>query len=280
MTGYRVTALLLLACAAGAQSTAPAPAGKTSNCVDCHTQQHGKLQQAVTDWLGSVHEKAGVGCHDCHGGHATDPQLAHSPGHQFIGRPRLREHPYMCGKCHAEIRDKHVGSVHGANGLPHCVSCHGAHAVSPPDPTQIINEAECSKCHTYDKAATAQEMLKKANGLLAQLETFAGEIDHVPGVLGPLREMQRKLRVDREGIITTFHSFRIGEIQQIGANVDRVLKTMQRLREREEHRHANFARERPVILMLMGFFVLATAFGYVVYHGKHGAKTPEPPAHA
>jgi hypothetical protein len=269
--GRGAAALALAAGLAAAQSTAGPPAAKTS-CVSCHERQQGALLAPVAAWQQSVH--AGVGCEGCHGGDLTDERLAHSPSTGFVGRPRLREYPYMCGKCHADIRDRHIGSVHGANGLPHCVSCHGAHAVQRPDPAAIITEAECSKCHAFEKARTAQEMLGKARALLVELEAFKTGVEHIPGVLAPLQRMQQDLRLDRAGVLSTFHSFRIGDIQQIGSNVDRVMKTVANLREREERRQQNYARERPVVLALMGFIALCAAFGFFVYHGRHPATLP------
>jgi hypothetical protein len=261
-------ALRLAAEAASSQSATGRPAAAPTSCVTCHQRQQGALQAPIGDWQQSVHGKAGIGCEGCHGGDLTDERLAHSPSAGFVGRPRLRDYPYLCGKCHAEIRDRHIGSVHGANGLPHCVSCHGAHAVQHPDPATIITEAECSKCHVFAKARTAQEMLAKARSLLVELEAFKERVEHIPGVVGPLERMQQDLRLDRAGVLSTFHSFRIGDIQQIGSNADRVMKTVANLREREERRLQNYARERPMILAMMGFFALCAAFGYSVYHGK------------
>jgi hypothetical protein len=273
----RALASLGAAALAAAQGPAPAPAPKPdSSCVTCHARQEGQLQAPIAAWRQSVHAK--VGCEGCHGGDVGDERLAHSPTADFVGTPRLREYPYMCGKCHAEIRDRHIGSVHGANGLPHCVSCHGAHEVRRPDPGAIITEAACSKCHPYAKAQTAQEMLQKARGLLAELDAFKRQVQHVPGVVGLLDKMHQQLRLDRAGVVSTFHSFRIGDIQQIGSNADRVLKTVAALRDREDRRQENYARERPVILMLMGFVALCAAFGYFVYHGRESAAAA-PPTH-
>ena len=263
---FAATALAMsLSCAVAQES---APVKQEASCVQCHEQQQGQLHAPVAQWRDSVHGKAGVTCDGCHGGDAKDASMAHSPTAGFVGRPRLRDFPYMCGKCHSDIKDVHVGSVHGKNGLPHCVTCHGSHAIQPPDPAAIITEAECSKCHPFEKAKTAQAMLQKARGLVDELDTFAKSVEHISSVIQPLRQMQKELRLDRDGVLATFHSFRIGEIQQIGGNVDRVMKTIAKLREREEQRESNYARERPVILSLVAFFLLAAAFGYRVYHGN------------
>jgi len=268
--------------AAAPSSPAPAPA-KKSSCIECHERQQGVLQAPVAALAASVHGKAGIGCEGCHGGDLNDPTLAHSPSASFLGRPRLREVPYVCGNCHADIRDKHLGSVHGKNGLPHCVTCHGGHDVAHPDPAQIITEGACGKCHPFKPAQTAQSMLQKARELIVELGAFAKGLEHTPGVDAALQKMQTDLHLDRKGVIATFHSFRIGDIAAIGGNVDRVKKTLARLRDREELREENYSRERPMILLLMGFLVLAAAFGYFVYHGRgevHADKTAADPNHA
>lgn len=261
-------------CGAGvAQPPAPeepagADAGTTSVCIECHATLDGPLSQAVADWRASSHGRNGIGCVGCHRGDPTDERNAKSPAEGFIAIPRLREVPYVCGRCHQEITEKHLASPHGALGLPHCVTCHGAHTVREPDPNVIISEDACTKCHEFEAAEKAQEALTKARELLVEVDELTEQIRHIPAVEEHLETAQREMRLDRAGVLAVFHSFRIGEIERIGMNVDRLRKTLTRLQQREVLREKNIARERPLILALMAFIVVATAFGFAVYRHK------------
>ncbi len=262
---------MALAQSGAAEAEAPpteSTARSTSVCVDCHATLEGALSQAVADWRASSHGRNGVDCAGCHRGDPTDEQNAKNPAEGFVGVPRLREVPYFCGRCHQEITEKHLASPHGALGLPHCVTCHGAHTVRQPDPNVIISEDACAKCHEFEAAEKAQESLTKARELLVELDELTAQIRHIPAVREHLEIVQRELKLDRAGVLAVFHSFRIGEIERIGMNVDRLRKTLTRLHQREILREQNIARERPLILILMGFIVVATAFGFAVYRHK------------
>lgn len=239
-----------------------------SLCIDCHEDLDGELGEAVAEWAQSTHAEMDVGCEGCHEGDPQTEAGAHSPAMGFIGVPRISEVPYFCGKCHEDIKRRHLGSPHGAQGLPHCVTCHGDHAIGPPRPGAIITEEACSKCHSYEPAAKALQALDKGRELLAEVEKLAGRVQHIPGVEKEVAAVQKEMRLDRAGIVTTFHSFRIGDIEQIGMNADRLKKTLDRLIEREQRREANLAREIPLILSLVVFLLFASVLGFFVYHGK------------
>jgi hypothetical protein len=247
------------------QKASPPP---PSQCVVCHEKQDGLLQRAVTDWRSSVHAEKGIGCEGCHKGDPDDAKFAHDAGRGFVAAPRLREIPYFCGRCHSEIKEKHLGSPHGEQGLPNCVTCHGSHAVLPVDPSRIISEEACSKCHRYEPAGRALDSLRKAHTLLGEISTLVESVEHIPAVQEHLARLAADLHVDRPGVIAALHSFRIAEMDRVGMNADRLKKLARKLEERENQRATNIARERPITLLLMVFFLLASCFGYLVYHGK------------
>jgi hypothetical protein len=73
-------------------------------------------------------QKAAV-CTDCHGAHEILPANdAKSPIYKF-------NVPATCGKCHTEIENTFMQSIHGqaiarGNGLaPVCTDCHGIHSI-------------------------------------------------------------------------------------------------------------------------------------------------------
>jgi predicted CXXCH cytochrome family protein len=150
------------------------PAQKKDSCVDCHKEMEGALGEPVELLKGDVHQTRGLSCADCHGGDASvdDPTLAMNPLKGFIARPKHKDVPRFCGKCHSNAEfmrkfnpaqrvdqeQEYKTSVHGkllATGdqnVATCTSCHGYHGVrgikDPQAAVFAMNVAEtCSKCH-------------------------------------------------------------------------------------------------------------------------------------
>ncbi|MFQ5506736.1 MAG: hypothetical protein ACE5F1_18350, partial [Planctomycetota bacterium] len=96
------------------------------------------------------------------------------------------------------------------------------------------------------------------------------ELLHIPGIEERIAEVQQSMGLDRAGVVKTFHSFRIGDIESIGMNVDRLKKLLVRLREREARRQQKLAREEPFIIGFMVFLVFASFCGLLVYHRPNG----------
>ena len=137
-------------------------------CGACHKQQLVMASSGVSSapfslYEQSVHgkavaagsEKAAV-CTDCHGNHdilgAGDPK---SP----IAKLNV---PQTCAKCHDNIRQEFVQSIHGeaiARGnwaAPVCTDCHGIHTIKAPnDPRSAVASANvqntCAVCHSSVK---------------------------------------------------------------------------------------------------------------------------------
>jgi cytochrome b subunit of formate dehydrogenase len=135
-----------------------------ATCGACHGQKQvmesaGMSSAPFTSYADSVHGKAvkaGSGsaavCTDCHGEHgilgAGDPK---SP----IAKLNV---PQTCGKCHNNIEQQFVQSIHGqaiARGnwaAPVCTDCHGIHSIkAPTDPRSAVASANvqntCAACH-------------------------------------------------------------------------------------------------------------------------------------
>lgn len=142
-------------------------------CITCHSELEGEFQAPALEWPNSAHAKAGVMCHDCHGGDPTDIGNAMTTK-GYKPRPKRDEIAKLCGKCHADplkmrqynLRtdqfELYSGSVHGKKMAEHdleaatCVDCHGKHEIRKiDDPLASVNRANvvktCGKCHS-DKA--------------------------------------------------------------------------------------------------------------------------------
>jgi cytochrome b subunit of formate dehydrogenase len=166
----------------GSQLQPPANA-----CAECHAnatnwdpaRQH--LFVSKESLSEDVHQRAGVNCHDCHGGDpaSSDVPEAHAAWNGFRD---LEDVEATCGKCHrdawVEVRRKGVHFKAGerdasGRGTPlKCVECHGgkAHGMLPVDDDRssvfLNNQVEtCGRCHEKDKATYQQST--HGQGLIA-----------------------------------------------------------------------------------------------------------------
>ncbi len=171
---------MLLAALVVAATVAQGP----SSCVTCHSSELFEIKDRVKmqKFRDDVHARAGLSCHDCHGGNpdpkadlmsAMDPKFKANP---FVGVPKRTEIPAFCGKCHSSADfmkrfnpaarvdqvTEYKSSVHGkllAKGdenVATCVDCHSVHDIKPrsnPDspvyPTHVADT--CSRCHSDAK---------------------------------------------------------------------------------------------------------------------------------
>lgn len=150
-------------------------AQKKDSCVDCHGQMEGEVAEPVQLLKNDVHGRRGLSCADCHRGNpnADDMLGAMSRQSGFIGRPKPKDIPSLCGSCHSNAdrmktfapslrvdqEQEYRTSVHGKQlnsgnqRVATCISCHGNHGIRPVnDPLSSVyalNVAEtCSKCHS------------------------------------------------------------------------------------------------------------------------------------
>jgi cytochrome b subunit of formate dehydrogenase len=91
-------------------------------------------------------------CTDCHGAHNIQP------GDVAVSTVAHKRVPDTCGKCHKDIKEKYLVSIHGRDFLkgvkqaPICTSCHGEHTIrsSREEASSVhathIHET-CGKCH-------------------------------------------------------------------------------------------------------------------------------------
>ena len=159
-------------------------------CGRCHGQKflmesRGQSTQPFVSYQESVHgratekgsEKAAV-CTDCHGAHdimaAND---AKSPIYKF-------NVPTTCGKCHTDIDDTFMKSIHGqaltrGNAqAPVCTDCHGIHSIkSHTDPNSPAADANlsrdtCARCH--EGVRLSQEFGVPGNKVSSYFDSYHG----------------------------------------------------------------------------------------------------------
>jgi hypothetical protein len=224
---------------------------KDNACVSCHQNLPGKLSGVVEQWKQSVHYRNNVACDGCHGG---DPSVKRDQfdseeafknrshlhrDREFLLVPRAeslftsavrgRAVSYFCGKCHANIKEKHLGSPHGELGNPSCLYCHGrgSHAIQEPSPKiiDLRSRREGGRCAVCHRAATmeavsniyhilvnAQMQLENSSKLYDWLEAHGYKNLAMEKMHHSSRETLSQLR-------QTFHSFNMAEINEFASSI-------------------------------------------------------------
>jgi len=111
-------------------------------CRNCHEDKFDQYEGSIHATLINNGNLAAPVCTDCHGSHAVRPKAVFET---FAGVP--------CKKCHANIFDAYVGSMHGkVRGIlghfeaPICADCHRAHEVNATAAGTQLRDA-CLGCH-------------------------------------------------------------------------------------------------------------------------------------
>jgi nitrate/TMAO reductase-like tetraheme cytochrome c subunit len=122
---------------------------KYEACKRCHFANYTKMLESVHYKLLSAGDNRAPVCTDCHGAHdVTFPQT------------RGLRISHSCARCHRDIYQTYLGSVHGQallgagnNDVPTCIDCHSAHTIIDPRTTSFhLGTPElCSECHQNEK---------------------------------------------------------------------------------------------------------------------------------
>jgi hypothetical protein len=224
---------------------------KDNACVSCHQNLPGKLSAVVQEWKQSVHFQNNVSCDGCHGGDPAVKRdqfenedvfkdrshlrrdreflLISRTDSPFTSAARGRSVSYFCGKCHSNIKEKHLGSPHGDLGSPTCLYCHGmgSHAIqeSTVEIVDARSRREGGRCATCHRAATmetvsniyhilvnAQLQLENSSKLYDWLEAHGYKNLAMDKMYHHSRETLSQLR-------QTFHSFNMREINEFASSI-------------------------------------------------------------
>jgi nitrate/TMAO reductase-like tetraheme cytochrome c subunit len=152
-----------------------------SSCISCHRELEVDLAKPIGLWQESIHKKNDISCHDCHGGNPKVQDMdAMSPEAGFVGAPKEEDVPQFCGKCHVAVMENYMQSPHWQTEKerrPVCTTCHTAHHQQRAT-IDLINEKDCSRCHTYERAKKIRLVMEGTEGSLVQLD---GRIEKLKG---------------------------------------------------------------------------------------------------
>ena len=142
------------------------------SCVQCHetlweeaqsnghaddVKRLGEVVEQIDSYMHSVHarpnredqSRTNATCYDCHDAHKIQPI------NTAVGDKARLGIPAICGKCHSDIKESYLSSVHGeevTNGNANaavCSDCHTTHNIESPDDTntRIAITRNCGNCH-------------------------------------------------------------------------------------------------------------------------------------
>jgi predicted CXXCH cytochrome family protein len=152
---------------------------QVDSCITCH-QAFGddRLGKPVKEFKEDIHATKGFGCIACHGGDATESGMgAMDPDRGYIGKPKGRQIPQVCGRCHSDARfmkrynpalrvdqvAEYYFSGHGRRlmllgdtSVATCVKCHSSHSIKPSSyPASSVHPLRvaetCGSCHANAK---------------------------------------------------------------------------------------------------------------------------------
>jgi len=195
-------------------------------CLQCHGGLSDHLGAPVADWRTSVHAANGISCHDCHGGDPTDMAMAMSPERGFIGVPEYTEVPEFCGRCHVGVSEAYLSGAHGRaieEGGAQCVICHGNHAIQQAS-LDMINEADCTQCHSYERAALIRLALVETDEMIKAVEK---DLDRLYRLGFAVDEMQGTLFNQRNVFHRTFHGVDVERVRKETGGVQTALGKIQ-----------------------------------------------------
>lgn len=249
-----IARILILIAAAGLYTVAPALSADPAEtvCIQCHGGLPGELGAPVAAWQGSVHERNGIACQDCHGGDPTDFANAMDPARGFIGAPTYEGVPDFCGRCHVGVLSDYLESAHGrklAAGGAQCVTCHGSHSIQEAR-LDLINERDCSRCHEYGRAAEIKTALAETD---ARFSAVSGEFDRLKRLGVPVEGLKGTLFDLRNRFHRVFHSV---EVDKVRAETGSVQTALAEIQAKVDVYDRQFARRKLWGAVAVGLLIL------------------------
>lgn len=220
----RIAALFaMILCCPSLSASADAPSDNV--CIRCHGSLSDRLGAPVELWKQSIHAENGIACNNCHGGDPRDEVNAMDPARGFLGKPKHRDIPAFCGRCHVGVMKDYVSSPHGkAPGKtgPTCVTCHGNHLVKKAS-LELINEKDCTRCHDFSKPAQIRDAMRETETGIVAVEQ---RIDGFRRKGIDTDATEKRLFSARNRFHSLFHELDIGRLKRETADINAELSTL------------------------------------------------------
>lgn len=231
-------------------------------CIDCHVSELMKedFREIPAEWRKSWHYQNGVACYDCHGGDPKDAARSMKPESGFVGVPKPKMVPELCGKCHIGIKENYLESGHGkalkATGKgPNCETCHHSHDVQKAD-INIINEKLCGVCHTYDRAREMKAALLLTEQKINKIDR---DLNILRAGLISTEDEQKVLFQTQAEFRTLFHSVDVKMVQnrtdEFSKKLDVIVQGVQK-----SFRELKFRQDFSIFIMLIFIGIGITIF--------------------
>ncbi len=217
---------------------AGAPIINEGVCIQCHTSKLMKqdMLKIPQEWRMSIHGRFNVSCHNCHGGDPSDvAKGCESPhGGRFIGTPKPKVVPRMCGRCHVGILKSYISSGHGKalmkRGIgPNCVTCHGSHRIQKAN-IDIINSVRCSQCHTYDRARSMKQALFTVENRFKEIEDGIKQVKKEGAITEDIEKELFRTMADYRAL---FHTVDVQLVRkktgEFGDRLDKIQKDLSKI---------------------------------------------------
>jgi len=236
-----------------------------STCITCHAQEEDEaLSAPVEEWRRSVHAAASVGCDSCHGGDPQQEDQELSMDEEaagYIGSPGRKDVIAFCAGCHEKIAEGFRQSVMGKKSTEgekaaNCTTCHmiEGHAISKPDPREILTKKRCGECHEGDRAIALRDEIERLRGLIQRAD------ERVAPLRGAIDTslLDGELRDAREHSVVIAHTYDLARIQKVAKGTAERLGTVKSKAERLESEVASRRRIGAGVVAFCGVGCLVT----------------------
>lgn len=234
-----------------------------SSCVQCHEGLQEKLARPVLLWKQSIHAGNGISCAGCHGGDpGVQDMQAMSPANGFLGAPTPEAIPDFCGRCHPGVRKDYLASDHGralGAGGPHCVTCHGSHAVERAS-LKLINPDSCTRCHGFERAAVIREALSETDDRISALERRLQKF-HRMGI--DVSDLRGGLFDARNTFHRLFHSV---DVKKVRTSTGNIQSRLEDIRDKTENIESRLDRRKQAGGIVVGLLLLVTILFFYLRH--------------